>query len=85
MRNISQRRDTADVVRLSTREDQVLRLLMRGMTNREIASDLSLSDKTIKHYMTVLMQRLQVRNRIEVVLAARELGIDQGNTRMARN
>ena len=85
MRNISQRRETTDVVRLSTREDQVLRLLMRGMTNREIASDLSLSDKTVKHYMTILMQRLQVRNRIEVVLAARELGIDHSNSRMARN
>lgn len=85
LRNISQRRENADVLRLTAREDQVLRLLLRGMTNREIATDLSLSDKTVKHYMTILMQRLQVRNRIEVVLAARELGIDQGKSPVSRN
>ncbi len=83
LRNTSLRRAAADALRLSTREEQVLRLLLRGMTNREIAGELSLSDKTVKHYMTILMQRLHVRNRIEVVLAARELGIGEGET--ARN
>jgi len=83
LRNTSLRRAAADALRLSTREEQVLRLLLRGMTNREIAGELSLSDKTVKHYMTILMQRLHVRNRIEVVLAARELGIGEGES--ARN
>ncbi len=32
-----------------------------------------ISDKTVKHYMTVLIQKLNVRNRVEVVLAAQEL------------
>jgi DNA-binding NarL/FixJ family response regulator len=51
----------------------VLRLLLKGCTNREIAEALSISDKTVKHYMTVLIQKLQVRNRLEVVLAVKEL------------
>jgi DNA-binding NarL/FixJ family response regulator len=58
----------------SSREEDVLRLLLRGCTNKEIADALSISDKTVKHYMTVLIQKLQVRNRLEVVLAVREMG-----------
>ena len=76
LRNASLRRAATETLRLSIREEQVLRLLLLGKTNREIATALSLSDKTIKHYMTMLMQRLNVRNRIEVVLAAQELGIN---------
>ncbi len=76
MRSASLRRASAAALRLSTREEQVLRLVLRGKTNREIGSVLSLSDKTIKHYMGVLMQRLNARNRIEVVLTAQELGME---------
>lgn len=60
-------------VSFTPREDAVLRLLMKGCTNKEIADALSISDKTVKHYMTVLIQKLQVRNRVEVVIAAQEL------------
>lgn len=60
-------------VTFSKREEDVLRLLLRGGTNKEIAGALSISDKTVKHYMTVLIQKLNVRNRVEVVLAAQEL------------
>ena len=72
----SLQRTSAAALRLSTREEQVLRLVLRGKTNREIATALSLSDKTIKHYMGVLMQRLNARNRIEVVLTAQGLGME---------
>ena len=80
LRSASLRRAATETLRLSVREEQILRLLLLGKTNREIATALSLSDKTIKHYMTILMQRLNVRNRIEVVLAAQELGIDVGGS-----
>jgi two-component system nitrate/nitrite response regulator NarL len=56
---------------LSFRENQVLQLLSQGLMNREIAVELRLTEKTVKHYMTCLMQKLQVRNRVEAVLAAR--------------
>ena len=42
---------------------------MQGQTNKEIARSLELTEKTIKHYMTNLMVKLGVRNRVEVVLA----------------
>jgi two-component system nitrate/nitrite response regulator NarL len=56
---------------LSLRESQVLQLLSQGLMNKEIAGRLRLTEKTVKHYMTILMQKLQVRNRVEAVLAAR--------------
>ncbi|MDD9725910.1 response regulator transcription factor [Roseovarius sp. SK2] len=60
-------------VRFSKREEDVLRLLLQGCTNREIAEALTLQEKTVKHYMSVLIQKLNVRNRVEVVLAAQQL------------
>lgn len=65
-------------VRFSRREEEVLRLLLRGGTNREIAEALNISEKTVKHYMTILIQKLNVRNRVEVVLAAQVLA-DSGS------
>jgi len=65
-------------VRFSRREEEVLRLLLRGGTNKEMADALSISEKTVKHYMTVLIQKLNVRNRVEVALAARILADNGG-------
>ena len=56
---------------LTSREEQILAHASRGMTNKEIANALSLSDKTVKHYMTNIMQKLNVRNRVEAVLMVR--------------
>ena len=58
---------------LSIREQQIVRLLMNGKTNKEIATAIKISEKTVKHYMTALMQQSQVRNRLEVVIAAQKL------------
>ena len=63
----------ATATKLSMREIQVVRLLYRGHTNREIAEQLKISEKTVKHYMTILMQKLNVRNRLEVVMAAQQI------------
>lgn len=60
-------------VTFSKREEDVLRLLLRGYMNRQIAVELSISEKTVKHHMTVLIQKLNVRSRVEVLLAAQEL------------
>jgi two-component system, NarL family, nitrate/nitrite response regulator NarL len=53
---------------LTVREEEVLDHVARGLTNKEIARALSLSEKTVKHYMTIIMQKLQVRNRVEAVI-----------------
>lgn len=60
-----------DVAELTAREDEILGFVSRGLTNKEIASRLALSEKTVKHYMTNIMNKLQVRNRVEAVLASR--------------
>jgi DNA-binding NarL/FixJ family response regulator len=60
-----------NLAQLSPREVQIVQLLLKAKSNKEIAAELELSDKTIKHYMTNLMRKLGVRNRVEVVLAAR--------------
>lgn len=73
LRDTSIRRKAAEAVKLSIREEQIVRLLLRGKTNKEIAGVIKISEKTVKHYMTILMQKLQVRNRLEVVIAAQRL------------
>jgi DNA-binding NarL/FixJ family response regulator len=67
------RRETAQTIKLSAREQQLVDCLLEGQTNKEIARTLALTEKTVKHYMTNLMNKLQVKNRVEVVLAAKKL------------
>lgn len=57
-------------VGLTEREGDVLKLLAEGLTNREIARRLYLSEKTVKHHVTIVLQKLGVRNRVEAALAA---------------
>lgn len=55
---------------LTERERQILALIGTGQTNREIGERLCLSEKTIKHYVTNILQKLQVRSRVEAALLA---------------
>ncbi len=56
---------------LTVREREVLELIASGNSNREIGSKLFLSEKTIKHYVTNILQKLHVRNRVEAALVAK--------------
>ncbi len=58
--------------KLNERESSILKALERGLTNKEIAEELFLSEKTIKHYMTNILQKLQVKNRVEAALYAQK-------------
>jgi two-component system nitrate/nitrite response regulator NarL len=82
LRDASLRRKAAEAVMLSIREQQIVRLLMIGKTNKEIAIAIKISEKTVKHYMTALMQKLQVRNRLEVVIAAQKFSEAQVPTNL---
>lgn len=53
---------------LTEREAEVIRLVAQGLTNKEIAGRLFLAEKTIKHHVTQILHKLQVRNRLEAVL-----------------
>lgn len=58
--------------RLSVREEQVLELVEDGLTNREIADRLNLSERTVKHYMSVVMQKYGVKNRVSAMVQYRD-------------
>lgn len=58
---------------LNERERQILEKLAIGMSNREIAEDIYLSEKTVKHYMTNIMHKLHVSNRVQAAIKAYEM------------
>ena len=56
------------VEELTERERSVLCLVGKGLTNRAIGEHLHLAEKTVKHYMTSVLQKLQVHTRVEAAL-----------------
>jgi len=60
---------------LTARETQILQLLSQGLTNREIGEHMFLAEKTVKHYMTSILQKLHVRSRTEAALIAMQHGV----------
>jgi len=62
----------AGIGELTKREEDILRLVARGLSNREIGDRVGLQEKTVKHYMTCILQKLPARNRVEAALLARE-------------
>ena len=60
---------------LTERELQVLELVARGMSNKEVGIELNLAEKTVKHYLTSVLQKLHVRSRVEAALLAQRHGI----------
>lgn len=57
---------------LTKREEDILRLVAQGLPNREVGQALDLQEKTVKHYMTAILQKLHVRNRVEAAMLARQ-------------
>ena len=53
---------------LTAREAEVVACLRRGMSNKEIARTFNCTERTVKHHMTNIMQKLNVRNRVQVAL-----------------
>jgi two-component system response regulator DesR len=60
---------------LTDREREVLDLIARGSTNREIAGALFLSPHTVKEHTSSLYRKLRARNRAEAVQKAQRLGL----------
>ena len=57
---------------LTDREAEILRLVAEGLSNKEVAGRLALQEKTVKHHMTRVLSKLNVRNRTEAALLMRE-------------
>lgn len=65
---------------LTERERDILELVAAGCTNREIGLRLHLSETTVKHYMTNILQKLHVRSRVEAALLAHKVGLGASTT-----
>lgn len=68
-------KDEALTTLLSARELDVLRHVARGRTNKEIASALHITEGTVKNHLTSIFSRLDVQDRTQAALKARDLGL----------
>jgi DNA-binding NarL/FixJ family response regulator len=60
---------------LSAREKEVLNLMVGGKSNREIATDLGITEATVKCHVSVILMRLNVNDRTQAVVTALQRGL----------
>lgn len=66
------------LTQLTQRQQQVLRLVAEGLTNKDISRELQVSENTVKVHVTAILKALNVSNRTQAVLVAQRLGIPEG-------
>jgi two-component system NarL family response regulator len=70
-------RETGSAPRLTDRELEVLRLVAKGLNNREVAKQLFISENTVKNHVRNILDKLQLHSRMEAVMyAVREKLLD---------
>ncbi|SFB49071.1 two-component system, NarL family, response regulator [Nocardioides alpinus] len=63
-------RETGPALRLTERELEVLRLVAKGLNNREVAKELFISENTVKNHVRNILEKLQLHSRMEAVMYA---------------
>jgi DNA-binding NarL/FixJ family response regulator len=75
LRNEATRQSDAPRLRLTPRERQVVAAIADGLTNRDIATQLSIAEDTVKHHLSNVFDKVGVSNRLELALFAIEHGL----------
>ena len=70
-------RDAAGFPQLTARERDVLELMAQGLDNAQIAARLTLSEKTVRNNITHIFDKIQVENRSQAIVLARDRGLGQ--------
>jgi DNA-binding NarL/FixJ family response regulator len=66
---------------LTAREQEVFRLIANGLSNTEIAQELFISDTTVKTHITHILQKLNLRDRVQAVVLAYQAGLFEVDAR----
>jgi DNA-binding NarL/FixJ family response regulator len=69
--------DDPDAPRLTERETEVLRLVAKGLSYKQIAERLFLSHRTVQNHVQNTLRKLQLHNRVQLVRYAIEQGLDE--------
>jgi DNA-binding NarL/FixJ family response regulator len=74
-----------EVGELTERELEVFRLMARGLSNAEIGQELYISDATVKTHITHILQKLNLRDRVQAVVLAHETAVFASDARPPTN
>ena len=64
-----------DITRLTEKEVEIIRYVATGMSNKEIAQQLAYSEKTVKNYLSIIFQKLNIRDRTQAAIYALRQGL----------